>query len=178
MNTSREDYEPPVLDNFASAESVPLFRSPEKQPRIRHLTSCCCSSRNFATFLFAIMSVAGQIAQYVSLPLWIDSTSQQTIPSTNQSIKWKPTVDSYFVASFAALSFVIVFGFALLCCNIICPNNLTEIDWSYRRLLLLLGSIQGVSALFIVFSSSGERTPPYLQAILGNFSIPITLLFR
>ena len=77
-----------------------------------------------------------------------------------------------------ALSFVIVFGFALLCCNIICPNNLTEIDWSYRRLLLLLGSIQGVSALFIVFSSSGERTPPYLQAILGNFSIPITLLFR
>ena len=178
MNTSPEDYEPPVLYNFASAESVPLFTSPEKQPRTRHLTSFCCSSRNFATFLFALMSVTGQIAQYVSLPLWIDSTSQSTVSSTNQSIKWKPTVDSYFVASFAALSFVIVFGFALLCCNIICPNNFTEIDWSYRRLLLLLGSIQGVSALFIVFSSSGKRTPPYLQAILGNFSIPITLLFR
>ena len=178
MNTFPEDYEPPALDNFASAESAPLCRSPEKKPRIRHLTSCCYSSRNFATLLFAIMSVTGQIAQNVSLPLWIDGTLQSTVPSTNQTIKWKPTVDSYFVASFAALSFVIVFGFALLGCNIICPNYLTEIDWSYRRSLILVGSIQGLSALFIVFSSSGQRTPPYLQAILGNFSIPITLLFR
>ena len=111
------------------------------------------------------MSVTGQLAQYISLPLWVDSTSQSTITSTDQTNKWKPTMDSYFVASFGSLSFLIVFGFVVLCCKIICPNYLPVTDWSYRSLLLVVGSIQGLGALLVVFSCSGEKTPPYLQAI-------------
>lgn len=133
-----------------------------------------CSLVSVATILFSTVVVTGQVTQYASLPLWIDSTTS----TQNQTAKWKPTVDGYFVVSFASLSFVIVFGFVLLCSDFICPNYLVKTEWSYRRLMLLVGSFQGVSAMFIVFSSSGNRTPPYLQAILGNFSIPVTLILR
>ena len=136
------------------------------------------TSRTFlvgiATILFSMAVVTGQVTQYVSLPLWIDSTTSVQ----NQTAKWKPTVDGYFVVFFASLSFVIVFGSVLTCSDFICPNYLVKTDWNYRRLMLLVGTFQGVSAIFIVFSSSGNRTPPYLQAILGNFSIPVTLILR
>ena len=177
MNTFPEEHESP-RKNFAAAESASLFETPEQDPRKQTLLECGYSLRNFATILFAIMSVTGQLAQYISLPLWVGSTSQSTITSTDQTNKWKLTMDSYFVASFATLSFVIVFGFVVLCCKIVCPNYLPVTDWSYCCLLLVVGSVQGLGALLVVFSSSGEKTPPYLQAILGNFSIPITLLFR
>ena len=136
--------------------------------------SSCCSLVSVATILFSLTVVTGQVTQYVSLPLWIDSTTS----AQNQTAKWKPTVDGYFVVSFASLSFVIAFGVVLICIDFICPNYLVKTDWNYRRLMLLVGSFQGVSAIFIVFSSSGNRTPPYLQAILGNFSIPVTLILR
>lgn len=180
MNTFSEEHKPP-RKNVAAAESASLCETPEQEPRKQTLVECGYSLRNFATILFAIMSVTGQLAQYISLPLWVDSTSQSTITSitsTDQTNKWKPAMDNYFVASFASLSFLIVFGFVVLCCKIIYPNYLSVTDWSYRCLLLVVGSIQGLSALLVVFSCSGEKTPPYLQAILGNFSIPITLLFR
>lgn len=173
VNGFLKDYEP-LIDNAAFTESQPLFRTQEQQLWKRNWLSCCTLS-NIATIVFAFVSVTGQVTQYVCLPLWIDSTSVTT--SENQTA-WKPTLDSYFVVSFAALSFVIVFGLIILFCDLIFPKYLAATDWNYRRLLLLLGFIQGLSALFIVFSSSGDRTPPYLQAILGNFSIPITLLFR
>ena len=177
MNTFSEEHEPPSKD-VAAAESASLCETPEQEPRKQTLVECGYSLRNFATILFAIMSVTGQLAQYISLPLWVGSTSQSTITSTDQTNKWKLTMDSYFVASFATLSFVIVFGFVVLCCKIVCPNYLPVTDWSYCCLLLVVGSVQGLGALLVVFSSSGEKTPPYLQAILGNFSIPLTLLFR
>ena len=177
MSTFSEEHVPPSK-NVGAAESTSLCETPEQEPRKQTLVECGYSLRNFATIVFAIMSVTGQLAQYISLPLWVDSTSQSTIASTDQTNKWKPTMDSYFVASFASLSFLIVFGFVVLCCKIIYPNYLSVTDWSCRCLLLVVGSIQGLSALLVVFSCSGEKTPPYLQAILGNFSIPITLLFR
>lgn len=144
------------------------------QERRRTTGSSCCSLVSVATILFSIVAVTGQVTQYVSLPLWIDSTTS----AQKQTGEWKPTVDGYFVVSFASLSFVIAFGLVLLCSDFICRNYLVKTDWNYRRLMLLVGSFQGVSAIFIVFSSSGNRTPPYLQAILGNFSVPVTLILR
>ena len=79
--------------------------------------STCCS---VATILFSIIAVTGQVTQYVSLPLWIDSTTS----AQKQTEKWKPTVDGYFVVSFACLSFVIAFGLVLLCSDFVCPDRL------------------------------------------------------
>lgn len=170
-NSFPKDNEPLI----ASADSNLLFGTQEQRSRERTLTACC-SMGNFATIAFAFTVVTGQVVQYVTLPLWVDSTTQST--TTNQTAKWKPSLDSYFVVSFASLSFVIAFGFVILLCGCIYPKYLVKTDWSSCRLFLSVGFVQGVSALFIVFSSSGKRTPPYLQAILGNVNIPITMILR
>ena len=161
----------PLINSSALPDDHLFDRHQERRQTSR---SSCCSLVSAASMLFSIAVVTGQVTQYVSLPLWIDSTTS----TQNQTTKWKPTVDGYFVVSFASLSFVIVFGLVLLCSDFICPNYVVKTDWNYRRLMLLVGSFQGVSAIFIVFSSSGKRTPPYLQAILGNFSVPVTLILR
>lgn len=124
----------------------------------------------WANFLFAFLAVTGQVGQNVSLPLWVDSTNANTSG---------PTVDSYFVLSFASLSFVIIFGLGTLLIRIISPQELSETEKRFPHgLLFLVGFCDALNGLLVVFASKGSRTPPYLQAILGNFIIPLTVLFR
>ena len=174
LNSFPKEHEP-LINNSAYL----LYRD---QERPLGSSASCCSLSSVATMLFAFVTVTGQVTQYVTLPLWIDSTSTSSSStsssSLNETVNWKPTLDGYFVVSFASFSFVIVFGLVMVCIDFILPNYLVKTDWRYRRLLLSVGFLYGVAAIFIVFSSSGSRTPPYLQAILGNFSIPITLLLR
>ena len=123
-----------------------------------------------ANLLFAFLTVIGQVGQNVSLPLWTDSTNEKT---TGQS------VDSYFVLSFASLSFVIIFGLGTLFLRIFSPEDIGETEKRFpRSLLFLVGLCDALNGALVVFASKGSRTPPYLQAILGNFTIPLTLLFR
>ena len=123
-----------------------------------------------ANLFFAFLAVTGQVGQNVSLPLWVDSTNG------NGS---GPTVDSYFVLSFASLSFVVIFGLGTLLTRIFRPQDLGETEERFpHRLLFLVGLFDALNGLLVVFASKGSRTPPYLQAILGNFLIPLTVLFR
>jgi len=123
-----------------------------------------------ANLFFAFIAVLGQVGQNVSLPLWIDSTNGN---ASGQS------VDSYFVLSFASFSFVVIFGLGTLFIRIFSPEDLGETEKRFPHLLLfLVGLCDALNGLLVVFASKGSRTPPYLQAILGNFLIPLTVLFR
>ena len=123
-----------------------------------------------ANLFFAFLVVAGQVGQNVSLPLWVDSTNGNSSG---------PTVDSYFVLSFASLSFVVIFGLGTLLIRVFSPQDLGETERRFpHRLLFLVGFFDALNGLLVVFASKGARTPPYLQAILGNFLIPLTVLFR
>ena len=168
------EHEHVINDSALTGDRTNLL---DHERRLRSRTSCC-SLRSVATMLFAFVTVTGQVTQYVTIPLSVDSTTGSLPSARKQTEKWRPTLDSYFVISFASLSFVVLFGSVLVCSDIICHNYLVKTDWRYRRLLLSVGCLNGVAAMFIVFSSSGSRTPPYLQAILGNFSIPVTLILR
>ena len=123
-----------------------------------------------ANLLFGFLTVMGQVGQNVSLPLWVDSTNENTSG---------PTVDSYFVLSFASLSFVVIFGLGTLLIRIFSPKNIGETEKRFPHLLLfLVGLCDALNGALVVFASKGSRTPPYLQAILGNFLIPLTVFFR
>ena len=123
-----------------------------------------------ANLFFAFLAVTGQVGQNVSLPLWVDSTNGNSSG---------PTVDSYFVLSFASLSFVVIFGLGTLLIRVFSPQDLGETERRFpHRLLFLVGLFDALNGLLVVFASKGSRTPPYLQAILGNFLIPLTVLFR
>ena len=124
----------------------------------------------WANMFFAFLAVTGCVGQHVSLPLWVDSTNGNT---------FGPTVDSYFVLSFACLLFVIIFGLGRLLIQIFSPHTFGETEKHFPHLLLfLVGLSNALNGLLIVFAAKGTRTPPYLQAILGNFLIPLTVVFR
>lgn len=101
------------------------------------------------------------------------------------------SMDPFFVVSFASLCFVIffggvtavlivvqlvgnkvagrrVFGFITMKDDILFPQ------WQ----LFLIGLFDALNGIFVVFASLPLRTAPFLQAILINFTIPLTIFFR
>jgi len=124
----------------------------------------------WANLFFGFLAVAGHVGQKVALPLWVDATN-------SMSSEFK--VDSYFVVSFASLLFVIIFGLGTLYLIVFKPGTIGETERKFPQTLLAqVGIFDGMNGIIVVFACSGTRTAPYLQAILGNFIIPLTILIR
>ena len=160
-------------------------------------------SLTVANIFFAFLAIAGQVGQNISLPLWIDSTdlpasggntnhknatgslldagysANHSNTTGNGGSEYKPRVDGFFVYSFACISFVVIFGTTLIFIRIFQPHRLGETERRFPHWnLFLVGLFDALNGVLVVFASSGSRTAPYLQAILGNFMIPLTILFR
>ena len=75
--------------------------------------------------------------------------------------------------------FVVTFAVALVLTVILYPGAIgrTEITFPHSQ-LFIIGATDALNGIMVVFASPGARTPPYLQAVLGNFLIPLTALFR
>ncbi|XP_078616350.1 crt homolog 3-like [Branchiostoma floridae x Branchiostoma japonicum] len=113
-----------------------------------------------------------EVTQNVSLPLWIDAATGGTSNTTAPG-----HIVPYFVFSFASFSFVVIFGVCLAVAFYL--GHITETDLKFPHFLLfLVGMFDALNGVLVVNASSGSRTAPYLQAILGNFTIPITMLLR
>ena len=145
---------------------------------------------------FATIAVIGQVGQNVSLPLWTGATSALRDP--NCSVNGSavdvdgPTMDPYFVLSGASFSFVLIFGtitlviFATQTLLNAFSTNKTEYAWLTLKddlqfpqwQLVLIGFFDAMNGVLVVFASPPSRTAPFLQAILGNSLIPMTILFR
>ena len=124
----------------------------------------------WANLFFGFLTVVGHVGQKASLPLWVDSTN-------SMSSEFK--VDAYFVVSFASVLFVIVFGLGTLFLIVFKPGTIGETERKFPQTLLAqVGICDGLNGIIVVFACSGARTAPYLQAILGNFIIPLTILIR
>ena len=168
MSSTTNSTQPAYADQqtyYGSARSMTNYRRKKTV-----MIGFCEVPLFWANMFFAFLAVTGQVGQNVSLPLWVDSTNGNTSG---------PTVDSYFVLSFASLSFVIIFGLGTILIRIFSPQTLGETEKHFPHLLLfLVGLCDALNGVLVVFASKGSRTPPYLQAILGNFLIPLTVLFR
>ena len=156
-----------------------------------------------ANIFFAFLAIVGQVGQKVTLPLWVDSTvlpasggntnhknatgslldagysANHSNTTGNGGSEYQRRVDGFFVYSFACISFVVIFGTALIFIRIFQPHRLGETERRFPHWnLFLVGFFDAFNGVLVVFASSGSRTAPYLQAILGNFLIPLTILFR
>ena len=148
---------------------------------------------------FAVLAVIGQVAQNVSLPLWIGATSELEDPNCTDinitaidasNSSYTPAMDPFFVLSFASLSFVVIFGAISLVIIVIqlILNHLFGKDVKFITMkddilfpqwqFVLVGVFDALNGVFVVFAADPSRTAPFLQAILGNFIIPLTILFR
>ena len=150
-----------------------------------------------ANIFFAFLSITGQVGMKVTLPLWVDSTiltdserqsnyANQTIAprylsnETGKTDAYQPEVDAYFVLSFGVIGFfVIIIGPAMLFIRLFRPHLIGETERNFpHSQIFLAGFFNALNGVFIVFASSGTRTAPSLQAILGNIMIPLIIALR
>ena len=150
---------------------------------------------------FAAISIIGQVGQNSALPLWTGATncptnsSQLTLYIQGSSNTGNSTstssMDPFFVVSFASLCFVVFFGgvtAVLVVVQLIgnqvagrkvfvfitMKDDILFPQWQ----LFLIGLFDALNGIFGVFASLPLRTAPFLQAILINFTIPLTIFFR
>ena len=159
------------------------------------------------SIFFAALTVIGQVGQNVSLPLWTgytdflrdlkcaNGTANGTTNGTWSRIVADPSgpvMDPYFVVSAASFSFVVIFGIATAVIALVqtvlnatnfkgksyhfitVENDIKFPQWQ----LMLVGVFDALNGILVVFASPPTRTAPFLQAILGNFMIPLTIVFR
>ena len=103
-----------------------------------------------------------------------------------------PVMDPYFVVSAASFSFVLIFGVTTVVIALVQTilNKLNFQGKTYNFItmendikfpqwqLMLVGVFDAFNGVLVVFASPPTRTAPFLQAILGNFLIPLTIIFR
>ena len=137
--------------------------------------------------LFAALAIVGQVGQNVTLPLWTNaatSACQNGTAHQNESDNPNvtngtdgPSMDPFFVLSSASFSFVVIFGVLSLVSaafGAVTVDDLRFPQWQ----LFLIGFFDALNGILVVYSAPPNRTAPFLQAILGNFLIPLTILFR
>ena len=127
--------------------------------------------------VFAFLAVIGQVTQNVSLPLWVNSAQTNCSIVNGTAVVSGEAMGPYFVLTFASLSFVVLFGtFTLVSLPF---GAVTKEDLAFPQwLLFLVGFFDSLNGVLVVFASPPVRTAPFLQAVLSNFLVPLTIIFR
>ena len=125
---------------------------------------------------FAFLAVVGQVGENVSLPLWANAASSNC--STHRGNNTEGNMDSYFILSFGSFVFVIIFGVLTLIATVVRFESIKQSVSFPQWQLMLIGVCDAFNGVLVVFAASPSRTAPFLQAILGNIVIPLTILFR
>ena len=126
---------------------------------------------------FAFLAIFGQVGQNVSLPLWANAASSTC--STHHNNDTSGIMDPYFILSFASFSFVITFGGLTLLTLLISHKSITKESLKFPQWqFMLIGVCDAFNGMLVVFASPSVRTAPFLQAILGNIIIPLTIILR
>ena len=123
----------------------------------------------WANLFFAIVLLSAEVGNRVVLPLWVDSANGTVTGAT---------MNPYFALSFSSIVFFIIFGLGTMFIRVFSPKDIGDTEERPHLLLFLVGFCDALNGVLILFACKGSRTPPYLQAILGNFLIPLTVLFR
>ena len=142
-----------------------------------------------ANILFAALAISGQVGQTVTLPLWASAAtsscqhinshngSSNSSNNTNGTDGGGPNMDPFFVVSSASFSFVVIFGALTLVSAALGAVTVEDLKFPQWQ-LFLIGLFDALNGILVVYSSPTSRTAPFLQAILGNFMIPLTIIFR
>ena len=124
-----------------------------------------------ANLCFAAIVLVGEVGHKVTLPMWLDHANATQCEESSP--------DNYFALSFSSLVFVLMFGLGTLFIRVFWPKDIGETERNFpHRLLFLVGFSDAMNGILVVYAAKGTRTPVYLQTILGNFLIPLTVLFR
>ena len=106
----------------------------------------------------------------VTLPMFSSSLESHVICNTTVAVG-----DVYFLLTFTAFWFILFFGFLIVIAWLL--NPAFPIHSSVRhRDRCILGFLNAINGILIVFSSPEDRTPAFLQPLLSTIIIPFTVL--
>lgn len=119
-------------------------------------------------FLKIILSVSSNVGQAVFLPLFISTFAKA---SCQNGI----STGAYFILFI--MSFLFNFPFFVGCVRDYYYGDLKiEHLKTFIVPIMLMGVFNALNGLFMVFSSSLDRTSGYMQSILINLNIPLTII--
>ena len=138
---------------------------------------------------FALLVLLTRSMVFIFTPLYLDSltpvttaphnTTHQIPVSNDTAMLIYQQIDPLCAIVFSMGFDTMVLGVMLLIIRICFPQRITERETKYpKKGCLVAGGSQGLSSLIFLYACSGARTAPYLQAVLGNFHIPITFTLR
>jgi hypothetical protein len=145
-------------------DSLRLPRQESVEWRNRSIAS------KYKAVLWAILTIVAQTGQNVTLPLFADAIGGGG-------------GTPYFVVWFSTFAFAVGFGIMLVFMWIFTEGEIGAAERATLSVrgqtgLLQIGLADALNGMLVVFASPSSRTAPYLQAILGNFLIPLTIIMR
>ena len=138
------------------------------------------------TVFFTTLMILCRIGAFIASPLWLDSFSSSnhsqhdnlSVTSNHSACVYHRT-NPFFIVFVQTFIPFIFFSFCLVILLLCRPSLITPMERKYpKRLFFIPGILQASSAIMINYALSGQRTAPYLQAVLNNFSIPIQFILR
>ena len=145
------------------------------------------SKNSLLSLFFTVLVLVCRLGSFICSPLWLDyfrsfnetdhntSTRHYGNSSQHEIRQSQP----FFILFMQAAVPTLLWGLVLMIILILSPKHFGTEERKYpRKLLLIPGLSMSLSAVLVNYSLSGSRTPPYLQALLGNFAVPIQFIVR
>ena len=123
--------------------------------------------------LLSILNIVSQVGMTVTLPLF--TTALGTHKACG--VYGKAIAGPYFVLFFTALWFPVVFFAWVFIAKFLNRNFSLRLN-SSMGFVVLLGFLNAMNGVLVVYSSPSDRTPQYLQPILSSSVIPFTVILR
>lgn len=101
------------------------------------------------------------------------------VPLVHPAVPAWQKIDPWVQIVFSMGLYSVILGIILLVMILFVPGKITARERNFpKKYLIGAGLSQSVTSLLYQYSSPGERTAPYLQAFISNFSIPIMFILR
>merc|ERR1719305_1911378 len=125
----------------------------------------CFITNTTASWVFVILAIWGGVGVNVALPLFSDAVGK---------------AGPYFVLLYGTFWFALCFFIALWLLQAFSSQIRPENTFlaSTHKNMFSVGLMTSLNGLLIVFASPTTRTPGFLQALLVNITIPMTIGFR
>jgi hypothetical protein len=115
--------------------------------------------------IISVLNVVINVMAFVAIPIYT---------GTMDNVKG----DAYVVLFQSAFWFVLLYVLMSLVLKYTVDRSITLRPTASLKILFVMGFLTTLNGIMVVYASPPNRTPPYLQAVLGNIVIPYTVIFR
>ena len=126
---------------------------------------CACVPVDCLNVFLAFLTLSMLVFKTIALPAYTSAV-------TNSGS------DPFSVALIAGFWFQWFFLLVALIYKVFIDSSMNLLPTTEWKILLLIGFLNGVAGIPLVFASDPKRTPPYLQSLLSTLVIPYTVIFR